>query len=133
MLKSRLCGRKRDQDGWFFGSRFGETATQPNTPAPYRAPISVSPSPRSIEGKRRAQQSLRYGIASTIAWIFPIVGVPVSIASIVYGFLGLGKKKRKEAVIGIALGMVFLIVSIGTWIVGYYLYINGTIPFLPPP
>ena len=100
---------------------------------PYRAPIVRSPSPKSTEGKRRAEQSLRYGIGSTIAWILPIVGVPVSIAAIVYGFLGLGKKKRKEAVIGILLGTVFLIVSIGNWIVGYYLYINGKIPFLSPP
>ena len=99
----------------------------------YRAPIITSPSPRSTEGKRRAQQSLRYGIAATIAWIFPIVGVPVSIASIVYGFLGLGKKRRKEAIIGISLGVVFLIVSIANWVVGYYLYINGKMPFLAPP
>ncbi len=86
-----------------------------------------------MEVKRRAEQSLRYGIASAVAWVLPIIGVPVSIASIVYGVLGLGKKRRREAVIGIVLGTVFLIVSVANWIYGYHLYINGKIPFLPPP
>jgi cation transporter-like permease len=68
------------------------------------------------EGKATA--SLMLGLFSILAGLIPYIAVPTAIAGVVLGFLGLGPQRRRTAIAGIVLSVVYLVlvVLIMAWI-----------------
>ncbi|HEX2939028.1 MAG TPA: hypothetical protein VHO66_08945 [Ruminiclostridium sp.] len=58
------------------------------------------------------------GLVSIVAWLLPILGYPVTILGIIFSALGMKSSKKKFAVIGLILSIVFLIVTLINSIVG---------------
>ncbi|MFZ0544319.1 MAG: hypothetical protein WAM60_02705 [Candidatus Promineifilaceae bacterium] len=69
--------------------------------------------------------SLIIGIISLCAWLFPICGLPLAIAGAVLGFLGRDSSKRTMALIGLALSVVAIVLSIINAALGAYLGATG--------
>jgi hypothetical protein len=75
------------------------------------------------EGKPVA--GLVLGICSMIAWILPIVGLPVSIAGLVVGVKALRREGNGMAVAATALSATGLVLSIANAALGAYLGATG--------
>ena len=83
-------------------------------------------------GQTTAVTSVALGAASGIAWLLPILGAPIAIASLVFGGMGLKTDRHRLAITGMVLGGIGLLLSIGNAIVGAYLLMNGG-GAAPPP
>lgn len=66
----------------------------------------------------KARTSFILGIVDTLAWLLPIVGIPVSIVGLILGILGMKSTKRWMAVVGIILSSIFLVAAIINGIIG---------------
>ncbi|EGD49735.1 hypothetical protein Cpap_4177 [Ruminiclostridium papyrosolvens DSM 2782] len=66
----------------------------------------------------KARTSFILGIVDTLAWLLPIVGIPVSIVGLILGILGMKSTKRWMAVVGIILSSIFLVAAIINVIIG---------------
>lgn len=79
--------------------------------APARAPAGYAPQPAislpypqaqpTGSGKWMAMVSLGLGLINLCAWVIPLVGIPLSLAGIVTGALGLKSERRSLGIIGL--------------------------------
>ena len=74
--------------------------------------------------------SLVLGIVSLIAWLLPIVGLPVSIVGLVLGCKTVKSDKKVMAIVGIVLSSIGLNLTIINGALGAYLAATGQIPGL---
>lgn len=62
--------------------------------------------------------SLILGIISSLGWIVPVIGLPVTIVGTVLGAINIkSRKSRGVAIAGFVINIVFLCASIAKWIV----------------
>lgn len=67
------------------------------------------------------------GLVSLLAWLIPLIGVPISIVGLVLSALGRGKVRRTgarngtQAAVGIVLSAIGLVLAIGNAALGAYL------------
>lgn len=69
--------------------------------------------------------SLGLGAFSLCAWLLPICGCPMSLAAGILGYLGLESDQRTLSYVGIGLGALGLLLTIGNAAVGAYLGFTG--------
>lgn len=74
--------------------------------------------------------SLVLGIISLVAWLIPLIGVPVSIVGFVLGCKTIKSEKKAMAITGLVLCIIGLILSVGFWAYSAYLISTGQIPGL---
>lgn len=74
--------------------------------------------------KGKALASFILGIVSTIAWLIPIFGAPISIVGLIMGILGVKSSKKWMAVVGIALCGITLIAAVINGVLGAMMAIN---------
>lgn len=66
------------------------------------------------------------GIISSLGWIVPIIGLPVTIVGTVLGAVGMKQKRNRGiAIAGFVINIVFLCASIAKGIVDIVFYLNG--------
>ena len=64
------------------------------------------------------------GLFSIIAWLIPLIGLPVTVCAIVFSSMALGKTDyQKKAVAGLVLGIVFVFLTLFNAILGAMLAI----------
>jgi len=68
------------------------------------------------------------GILSLIAWLLPIVGLPVAIVGLVLGFQGVNRQ-RGLAIAGIILSSIGLVAAAINSVIGAYMGATGQHPF----
>ena len=67
--------------------------------------------------------SLVLGIISSLGWIIPIIGLPVTIVGTVFGAINMKNRKSKGiAIAGFVINLVFLCASIAKGIVDIVIY-----------
>ena len=88
---------------------------------PYQAPQATSP-PLTNDRSARATAALVLGLISLVGWCVPIVGVPLTIAGLVFGYQGLGSRKRTSAIVGMVLCGIFLSLSLLNAVAGALLF-----------
>jgi hypothetical protein len=76
------------------------------------------------KGKGKATASLVLGLISIITWIIPLIGLPTTIAGLVLGIKGLGRKRRGTAIAGIVLSAIFLVITVLNAALGAYLAVK---------
>lgn len=86
-----------------------ENITMPSAAVPV-APID----PKA----KKAKVGFILGLVSIVAWLIPLIGLPVTICGIIFSALGLGSAQRKKAITGLVLSIVFLIASLGNAVAG---------------
>lgn len=74
--------------------------------------------------KGEALASFILGLTSIIAWIIPIFGAPITITGFVLGLLGRKSSRKRLAIAGIALCIIFFIVTSVNSISGVILYLH---------
>ena len=97
-------------------------APQPIAYAP--APAYVGAPPAAVPGSARAGWALGLGIFSLLAWLLPILGLPVAIVAIVLG----GTSRRGGSAMatwGMVLGIIGLALSLINAAFGVYLKTTG--------
>ena len=77
-----------------------------------------------------ARYSVFMGIAGLVMWVFPLIGLPVSVASLVLGWLGLGSNRKDMARSGISLGIIGCVVTIVYMVLIFYIVSAGFLPEL---
>jgi hypothetical protein len=93
-------------------------------------PEQQAPTPVSPKGSGKATTSLVLGIIGIFAWIIPILGLPITIVGLVFGINGLKSLKKKTAVAGIILCILFLVLSIINASIGAYEGATGQNPLV---
>lgn len=89
-------------------------------------PVSPSPAPASGNERIMAIASLVLGVINLCAWFLPICGIPLSIAGLVLGFLGMKDQSQKNlAIIGMVLCGLGLIAGCINSAVGVYMGLSG--------
>ncbi|KXK12857.1 MAG: hypothetical protein UZ14_CFX002002095 [Chloroflexi bacterium OLB14] len=89
-------------------------------------PISPAPAPASGNERTMAIASLVLGVINLCAWFFPICGIPLAIAGIVLGYLGMKDVPSKNLAIGgIVLCALGLLLACINSAVGAYLGFSG--------
>jgi hypothetical protein len=95
-------------------------------PAPPQWGAQPIPTPAAgRRGSGQATASLVLGIVSLIAWLLPIVGLPVAITGLVLGILSASGVKRGMAITGIVLSSIGLVLGVINFAVGAYLGATG--------
>ncbi len=65
-----------------------------------------------------AWTSFILGIISSLAWIIPIIGLPITIVGTVFGAIGISNKRHRGiAIAGFVINVVFLLITIAHTIV----------------
>jgi hypothetical protein len=64
--------------------------------------------------------SLILGIIGIIAWIIPIIGLPIGIAALVLGILGIKRSSKGMSIAGIVLAVICLVLTIINSAIGAY-------------
>lgn len=67
-----------------------------------------------------AAASLVFGIVGLLAWIIPIIGLPIGITALVLGITGLNKSRKGMSIAGLVLGIICLILTIINSAIGAY-------------
>jgi len=89
-------------------------------------PISPAPVPTSGNEKTMAIASLVLGVINLCSWFFPICGIPLALAGIVLGYLGMKDIPSKNlAIAGIALSAIGLLLACGNAALGAYWAVTG--------
>lgn len=68
--------------------------------------------------------ALGFGIASMVAWLLPIAGLPISITAVVVGILSLRTSSRTLGRVGLILGAIGLVLTIINSALGVYFALN---------
>lgn len=76
----------------------------------------------------KAMISLVLGILGMIAWIIPIIGLPVQIVGLVFGIKTWGSSKK--SVVGVVLCIIGLVLSVGNAAIGAYMAVKGQYPIV---
>jgi hypothetical protein len=79
---------------------------------------------------KKATTSLVLGIIGLVAWVFPLIGLPVTIAGLVFGIKGWKSTKHTLAVAGVVLSIVGLIFTIVNMSIGAYMGATGQHPLV---
>lgn len=90
---------------------------------PYRAPLHVAKKKRRPTG--RPGVALGLGIFGLIAWLLPIIGLPVTITGLVLGGKALSGSKRGLAIAATVLCCIGLTLSAFNMALGVYLGVTG--------
>jgi hypothetical protein len=69
--------------------------------------------------------SLVLGIIGIIAWIIPIIGLPIGIAALVLGILGIKRSSKGMSIAGIVLAVICLVLTITNSAIGAYQGYHG--------
>lgn len=69
--------------------------------------------------------SLVFGIVGLLAWIIPIIGLPVGVVALVLGILGIKKSNKGMSIAGIVLGVICLVITIINGAIGAYQGYHG--------
>jgi hypothetical protein len=96
---------------------------------PFAAPRAAPRPTARSDGQGTAVASLVLGIVAMVAWCLPILGLPVVIAGLVTGGLGLKTSGRGKAITGIILCSIALVLTLANMALGVYLAIHGIGPF----
>lgn len=80
--------------------------------------VSASFSKGESSSRDQAITSFILGIFDILAWILPIIGIPVSIVGLILGILGIRSSKKWMAVSGIIICSIFLVASVINVILG---------------
>lgn len=78
----------------------------------------------------KATTGLVLGIIGLMAWVLPIVGLPVTIVGLIFGIKGLKSLKRTVAVVAIVLSIIGLVASIINMSIGAYQGATGQNPIV---
>jgi len=89
---------------------------------------STQTQPQPKQGK--PVTALVLGIVGMIAWLIPIIGLPVQITGLVFGIKALKSPKRGMAIAAIVLCIIGLVLTIINAAIGAYLGATGQIPAL---
>ena len=65
----------------------------------------------SSQHSGKATAGMVLGIISVIAWFIPLFGFPVTIVGIVLSSFGISSHYRGQAIAGLALNIIFLIIT----------------------
>jgi len=76
--------------------------------------------------KNKAVWSLALGIFGLVAWLLPILGLPVQIVGLVFGIKSINSSKGKLAAVGIALCIIGLVLTIINASIGAYMGATST-------
>ena len=74
--------------------------------------------------------ALVLGIVSLLAWLLPIVGLPVSIVGLVLGIKTVKSEKKAMAIAAIIMSSIGLVLTIINGALGAYMAVTGQIPGL---
>lgn len=90
-------------------------------------PYTPSPAPSSSGNERiMAIASLVLGVINLCAWFLPICGIPLSLAGLVLGFLGMKDPSQKTlAIAGMVLSGIGILASCVNAAAGVYLNMSG--------
>ena len=69
--------------------------------------------------------ALVLGIVGVLAWIIPIIGLPVGTIALVFGIIGLKKSSKGMSIVGIVLGIICLVLTIINSAIGAYQGYHG--------
>jgi hypothetical protein len=78
----------------------------------------------------KAVTSLVLGIIGMMAWLLPIIGLPITIVGLVQGIYGMRTTQRGMAIAGMILSIIGLIFTIINATIGAYMGATGQIPWL---
>ena len=81
------------------------------------------------EKKGLSIAALVLGLVGLLAWILPIIGLPVGVVGLVLGIVGIKKGARKRAVAGIVLSIISLLLTIANASIGAYMGYKGQLFF----
>lgn len=92
-----------------------------------RVPQSPAGAPQAASGGGGGSAIAGFvlGVFSLLAWLLPIIGLPVSIAGLVFGIKGTRTESKVVAIIGIVLSVLGLVLSIVNAAIGAYLGATG--------
>ena len=116
MVYCSKCG-KQMEDGATFCSGCGAPLRnqslymKPNVEAPRKAGLGVA--------------ALVLGIIGVLAWIIPIIGLPVGIVALVLGIVGIKNSRKGMSIAGIVLGVICLVLTIINGTIGAYQGYHG--------
>lgn len=96
--------------------------------APAVPPPPVYSIPRQ-DNSGKATASLVLGLIGLLAWLLPIVGLPVTIVGVVMGAKGRNSSNRGVAVAGLVLSIIGLILTVINAAIGAYLGATGQLRF----
>jgi len=77
------------------------------------------------KGNKKAVASLVLGIVGLLAWLLPVVGLPVTIVGMSFGIIERQSAKRKIAIIGLVFSIVGLCASVGNAALGAFQSTKG--------
>ncbi len=107
---------------WWDGSAWTQhTAPAAQGSGPTAAGFPVQQ--RDLSGK--ANTSMVLGLVGIIAWLLPIVGLPVTITGLVFGIKSRNSAARSKAIAGIVLCSIFLTASVINAAIGAYMGATG--------
>ena len=84
----------------------------------------------NTKGSGNAIISLLLGLLGIIAWIIPLIGLPITVIGLILGIIGLRSRSRGVAIAGITLCSLFLAFTIVNASIGSYLGATGQHQFL---
>jgi len=116
MAVCKKCGAQLDESSKFCDKCGAKQEFEPETT---QAPCASGAAgalqeANELKGNKKAVASLVISIIGLIAWLLPLVGLPVSIAGLIFGLKSLKSDKRKMAIIGIVYSIAGLCASIIT-------------------
>jgi hypothetical protein len=97
---------------------------QPSAPVPN--PYASAPTP---PGGGKAIWSLCLGLLGLLAWLLPIIGLPVTITGLVLGIKSMNGPRKGMATAGIVLCIIGLVLSTGNAALGAYLGATGQLHY----
>jgi uncharacterized membrane protein (Fun14 family) len=78
----------------------------------------------ALDENGKATAALVFGLFSTVTWILPIIGGPVSIVGLIMGYSGRRSSKKRMATIGMVLCLIFLLAAVANGINGARMTLN---------
>lgn len=82
------------------------------------------PAPQT-RGGGAAIASLVLGIVVLVAWLLPLLGLPVGAAGLICGIMGRRSARRGMAVAGIVMSVIGLVLAVGNGILGVLIRLGG--------
>ena len=74
------------------------------------------------KGNTYALVGMILGLCSIISWLLPLIGYPTTILGIIFSSFGLNSDKKAMAITGLALSIIFFIITLINSIVGAVMY-----------
>lgn len=76
-------------------------------------------------GGGKAVTSLLLGVVGMLAWLLPIIGLPVAIAGLVFGVRSINTEKKGMAIAGLTLSIIGIVLSIINASIGAFMGATG--------